>query len=73
MIAARNNAVTGLKAASAQPGNAQSMAQLGGGQSPPEFASTHPSPETRIQHLESLMPKALAFREKYCGTTARAS
>ena len=30
VIAARNNAVTGLKAASAQPGNAQSMAQLGG-------------------------------------------
>ena len=30
LIAARNNAVTGLKAASAQPGNAQSMAQLGG-------------------------------------------
>ena len=22
---------------------------------------------TRIQHLESLMPKALAFRDKYCG------
>ncbi|MFP6848354.1 MAG: LemA family protein [Pseudomonas sp.] len=30
VIAARNNAVTGLKAAAAQPGNAQSMAQLGG-------------------------------------------
>jgi LemA protein len=30
VIAARNNAVTGLKAAVAQPGNAQSMAQLGG-------------------------------------------
>ena len=44
------------------------MAQASGGQSPPEFASTHPSPETRIQHLQSLMPKALAFREKYCGT-----
>ena len=50
----------------------QRMAQASGGQSPPEFASTHPSPETRIQHLESLMPKALAFREKYCGTATRA-
>lgn len=33
VIAARNNAVTGLKAASEQPGNAQSMAQLGGAES----------------------------------------
>jgi LemA protein len=30
VIAARNNAVSGLKAAAAQPGNAQRMAQLGG-------------------------------------------
>jgi predicted Zn-dependent protease len=45
----------------------QRMAQLGGGQNPPEFASTHPSPESRIQHLESLQGKALAFRQKYCG------
>ena len=44
----------------------QRMAQMGGGQNPPEFASTHPSPETRIQHLEQLMPKAQAYRQKYC-------
>ena len=50
----------------------QRMEQASGGQSPPEFASTHPSPETRIQHLESLMPKALAFREKYCGSAGGA-
>lgn len=51
----------------------QRMAQASGGQSPPEFASTHPSPESRIQHLQSLLPKAQAFREKYCGTAARPS
>lgn len=45
----------------------QRMSQMGGGQSPPEFASTHPSPESRIQHLESLQAKAQAFRQKYCG------
>ena len=47
------------------------MAQASGGQGQPEFASTHPSPETRIQQLQALMPKALAFRDKYCGTTGR--
>ena len=31
----------------------------GGGQKPPEFASTHPSDETRIQRLNDEMPKAL--------------
>jgi predicted Zn-dependent protease len=44
----------------------QRMAQMGGGQNPPEFASTHPSPASRIQHLESLQPKAMAYRQKYC-------
>jgi predicted Zn-dependent protease len=33
----------------------QKMAKLGG--TPPEFLSTHPSPEHRMQHLESLVPK----------------
>ncbi len=46
----------------------QRMAQMsGGGQKPPEFASTHPSEESRIAHLQSLMPKAMAYRQKYCG------
>ncbi len=31
-----------------------------GGQRPPEFLSDHPAPGSRIQHLQSLMPKALA-------------
>ena len=42
------------------------MSQMSGGQSPPEFASTHPSAETRIQNLQALMPKAQQYRQKYC-------
>lgn len=45
----------------------QRMSQMSGGQNPPEFASTHPSPESRIEHLQSLQAKALAYRQKYCG------
>ncbi|MEO7251103.1 MAG: M48 family metallopeptidase [Arenimonas sp.] len=43
------------------------MSQLSGGQRPPEFASTHPDPANRIEHLQSLMPKAEQFYAKYCG------
>ena len=42
------------------------MSQLGGGQRPPEFASTHPDPANRIETLKSLMPAAQAFKAKYC-------
>jgi len=42
------------------------MEQNSGGQSPPEFSSTHPNPGTRIQNLQALMPKALAYRQKFC-------
>ena len=42
------------------------MSQLGGGERPPEFASTHPDPANRIQTLQSLMPQAEAFYAKYC-------
>lgn len=42
------------------------MSSLGGGQRPPEFASTHPDPANRIQHLQSLMPQAKQFQAKYC-------
>lgn len=34
------------------------------GQKPPEFMSTHPSGATRIQNLQSLMPKALEMRAR---------
>lgn len=44
----------------------QRMDQMSQGQNPPEFASTHPSAGTRMQHLESLMPKAEEFRAKFC-------
>lgn len=45
----------------------QRMAELGGGQRPPEFASTHPDPANRMQYLQSLMPKAAQYYAKYCG------
>jgi len=44
----------------------QRMGQASGGQSPPEFSSTHPNPGTRIQNLQALMPKALEYRQKFC-------
>lgn len=48
----------------------QRMSQIGGGERPPEFASTHPDPENRMQHLQQLMPRAEAFYAKYCSTPA---
>lgn len=32
-----------------------------GGQRPPEFLSTHPHPESRIEHLNEVMPKAMKY------------
>lgn len=37
------------------------MAQAGSGDKPPEFLSTHPSDETRIQRLKEFMPEALKY------------
>ena len=42
------------------------MAAQSGGNSGPEFASTHPSPESRIEHLRSLLPKAHEYRQRFC-------
>ena len=42
------------------------MSQLGGGQRPPEFASTHPDPANRIQTLQALMPAAMQFYQANC-------
>ena len=42
------------------------MSEASGGQSPPEFSSTHPNPGTRIQALQALMPKAQEYRRRYC-------
>lgn len=44
----------------------QRMSSLGGGERPPEFASTHPDPANRIQTLQALMPQAEQFYQKYC-------
>jgi predicted Zn-dependent protease len=43
------------------------------GQAPPEFASDHPSAGTRIQDLQSLMPKAMQYRQKFCGASGAAT
>lgn len=41
----------------------QRMASAGGG-APPEFLSTHPGPDRRIERLNSNMPKALEYYKK---------
>ncbi|MEO1473728.1 MAG: M48 family metallopeptidase [Pseudomonadota bacterium] len=45
----------------------QRMAELSGGQSPPEWMSTHPASETRAQNFERWMPEAIAEYERRCG------
>lgn len=40
------------------------MAAQKGGAAPPEFLSTHPSDETRINNLKKLMPEALKYYRK---------
>ena len=42
------------------------MGQASGGRAPPEFSSTHPSPDTRIRDLHALMPKAMEYRQRFC-------
>ncbi len=51
----------------------QRMSRNAGGGAQPEFASTHPSAGTRIGELEKLMPKALAYRAKFCESAASAA
>lgn len=40
------------------------MATMSGGQQPPEFLSTHPSHETRIQDLKGWIPEAMQYYKK---------
>ena len=47
------------------------MDSQSGGQAPPEFSSDHPSAGTRIQDLQRLMPKAMEYRQKFCGAAAQ--
>ncbi|MCK5033223.1 MAG: M48 family metallopeptidase [Calditrichia bacterium] len=42
----------------------QRMAQLKGGQAPPEFLSTHPSDVTRINDIKKHLPEALKYYKK---------
>lgn len=49
----------------------QRMERMSQGGAPPEFMSTHPSHETRIQQLEALMPKAMAEYQKVAANAER--
>jgi len=42
----------------------RNMERAAGGQSPPEFLSTHPGSETRIHELQARMPTAMPIYEK---------
>ncbi len=42
----------------------QRMASMKGGQAPPEFMSTHPSDETRIQQIKEWLPEAMKYYNK---------
>lgn len=42
----------------------QKMAQASQGSQPVEFLSTHPSPETRIDDLRGLLPKAMPLMQQ---------
>ena len=43
------------------------MGQLGGGQRPPEWLSTHPASETRAENFRRWMPDAIAEYNRRCG------
>ncbi|MCP9200738.1 M48 family metallopeptidase [Gramella sp. GC03-9] len=47
------------------------MQQNSGGQAPPEFLSTHPSNQTRINNLQKWAPEAKAEAQKYGVTSFR--
>jgi predicted Zn-dependent protease len=43
----------------------QRMAQTEAGPAPPEFASTHPSDETRIRKIKELIPEAMQYYKEH--------
>ena len=42
----------------------QRMSQNSSGQAPPEFMSTHPSDESRIQKINEVLPEAMKYYKK---------
>jgi predicted Zn-dependent protease len=42
----------------------QRMAEMKEGKAPPEFLSTHPSDEKRIENIKTLIPEALKYYSK---------
>jgi len=42
----------------------QRMANMKGGSAPPEFLSTHPSDQKRIQKIQALLPEAMKYYEQ---------
>jgi len=49
----------------------QRMKANSGGEAPPEFLSTHPSNDSRIQNLKALVPNAIAEAKKFGITSFR--
>ena len=49
----------------------QRMKANSGGETPPEFLSTHPSNDSRIQNLKALVPNAIAEAKKFGVTSFR--
>lgn len=47
------------------------MKEASGGKTPQEFASTHPSPETRIADFKKNMPEAIAIYNQNCSPKIR--
>lgn len=43
------------------------MGEIGGGERPPEWMSTHPASETRAENFRKWMPDAIAEYERRCG------
>lgn len=47
------------------------MGELGGGERPPEWMSTHPASETRAENFRKWMPDAIRKYNQYCDTPLR--